>query len=267
MPRRGLPSTEGNGLLRTAVLNNWSLADREEQRVPPPASRERRRSSSLIEALIVSLFLLSLVLGVRMVHVQKQAQDAQGAYEALQASIPTLKPFLDSLPTDHQPRADEVQEFVLKLARVVELEKARAGLARENADLRSRLAAKSPPPKPQEAPAANAALVEGEREHHRGDKVNVIVEGSVPPSEAMAARAETALVERAREPLHDWAGKVSAIVENDLSPNEATAPPAENLNGVVASPRRTQRRPGCGSGALLQAHAGRQGGRISAWCP
>jgi len=245
-------------MLRAAVVNNWNLDGGIQQRSAATVRRGHRHGLSmgisLAEALILLLLLLLLVLGVRMVHVQKQAHDAQGAYEALQASIPALKPFLENLPQEHQLRAPEVQEFLVKLSRVIELEKARATLARENSDLRSRLAAKSPDPEP----AAKSPVPEPQEA--RALSVDLDRRGDESPAKA-------ALVEGERAPLHDRAAKVTANVANNFSPNEAMAPRAESLSRSVAGPRRTQPRPGCSNRDFLRAHVGRPSGQISAWCP
>src|SRR4051812_21387812 len=82
--------------LRAVLVSNLDL-DRGNQQ--PAAGRSRRHrfcmGLSLAESLNLVLFLIMVVLGVRLTQLQTLASDAQRATEALQASLPALRPVLD----------------------------------------------------------------------------------------------------------------------------------------------------------------------------
>jgi len=247
MPRGALRPREG--MLRAALVNNWEV-DKGAQRSATTLRRRRGFSTSLAEGLIISLLLLLSVLGIRMSQVQREADDAQGALEALQASLPALKPLLANLPQEHQSQWRDVQEFARKVARVADLEKEKVDLARELSDLRSRLAAKFPSPEAQSVRETSSDRNELDATRHDEERT-----------------AKAALPESERPFLHDRVDKVSLIVESKVPPSPVQAAPEPGPSQVAAGPRRIEPRPACRKLHSMHHHAGRRSGEVSPWCP
>src|SRR2546423_589135 len=114
------PSILSTRQLRAVLINNLNI-ERGNQQIAGRRSRQNHFSIglSLVECLILVLFLVLLVLGTRLIQIQKQASNAQRAYEALQASLPALKPLLERFKQDQQFQTEAFEEIVVKLARAM----------------------------------------------------------------------------------------------------------------------------------------------------
>jgi Tfp pilus assembly protein PilV len=134
------PSIQSTRALRAVIINNLNLERKNQQAIASNPRRNRLSIGlSLAEALILVLFLALVVLGLRLAHIQKQASNAQLAYEALQANLPALQPLIERIQKNRQSQTEAVEEIVVKLARALGTESATANLARENSELRAQL--------------------------------------------------------------------------------------------------------------------------------
>lgn len=283
MPRGGSPSIKGERMLRTTVLNNLNLDGRTQRGATTVRRRQGRGIAlglSLPEVLIFVLFLLLLVLVARLVQVEEQAHSARTAYDGLQASVPALKPLLESLRQEQQLHTADPQELAAKLARAVELARVADKLSLENSDLRLQLAALMPAgsESKQETPEVSEIIERAGKIYP--DDPPAALRQALAVLERFGPNVDSSLLSVARldqdlkgkvasfETAHDVRGQYEDLNAHDSAshPKKIRAHRVASSDKLRVAVSKIRGRPGCESNSVLHSRLDRPARAVSAWC-
>lgn len=282
MPRLASPSVKGERMLRTTVLNNLNLGGRTQRNAATVRRRHGRGIAlglSLPEVLIFVLFLLLLALVARLVHVEKQAHDARTAHEGLQASVPALKPLLESLQQEQQLHTSDPQELAAKVARAVELAKVAEKLSLENSELRLQLAALAPARSESKQETAEVAEIMARAGKIFPDDPPAALKQALTVLERFGPNVDGSLLSAARLD-QDSKGKVASVEtahdvrgqHEDLdAPDSGFHPKKMRAHRLASSDKRVtvskiRGRLGCEGNSVLHSRMDRPARAVSAWC-
>jgi hypothetical protein len=274
---------KGERMLRTTVLNNLNL-DGQTQRNATTVRRGHGRGIalglSLPEVLIFVLFLLLLVLVARLVQVEGQAHYARTAYDGLQASVPALKPLLESLRQEQQLHTSDPQELAAKLARAVELAKVAEKLSLENSDLRLQLAALTPArsESKQETPEVSEIMARAGKIFP--DDPPAALEQALAVLERFGPNVDSSLLSAARldqdlkgkvasfETVHDVRGQYEDLNAHDSAfpPKKIRAHRVARSDKLRVTVSKIRGRLGCEVNSVLHSRMDRPARAVSAWC-